>query len=94
MDLVVGALPSRRDDGSPGGERYLDPPRDVQSMIVNGTFHELDACTVMALLDFLKIEPRGVAVAVDGEVVPRSTWHDVSISGGAVVEILTAAAGG
>ena len=63
-------------------------------MIVNGTHHELKACSVAALLDYLAIEPRGVAVAVDGDVVPRSTWHEVSISEGAVVEILTAAAGG
>ncbi|OYV64968.1 MAG: thiamine biosynthesis protein ThiS, partial [Actinobacteria bacterium 21-64-8] len=35
-----------------------------------------------------------VAVAVDGEVVPRSRWQEVSISDGGVVEILTAAAGG
>lgn len=63
-------------------------------MIVNGTYYEFDGCTVTALLDFLEIEPRGVAVAVDGEVVPRSRWHEVSISGEGVVEILTAAAGG
>lgn len=63
-------------------------------MIVNGTFHELETCTVAALLDYLKIERRGVAVAVNGEVVPRSTWHNATISDGAVVEILTAAAGG
>lgn len=63
-------------------------------MIVNGTHHELEACTVAALLDYLEIGPRGVAVAVDGEVIPRSMWQDVSISDGAVVEILTAAAGG
>ena len=63
-------------------------------MIVNGTYHELNSCSVAALLDLLAIEPRGVAVAVDGEVIPRSTWHDAYIADGAVVEILTAAAGG
>lgn len=63
-------------------------------MIVNGTYHELEACTVAALLDYLEIAPRGVAVAIDGEVIPRSTWREVVVSDGAVVEILTAAAGG
>jgi len=33
-------------------------------------------------------------VAIDGEVVPRSTWAITRIRDGATVEILTAAAGG
>jgi sulfur carrier protein len=37
---------------------------------------------------------RGVAVAVDGTVVPRSTWETTTIAPGATVEIVTAAAGG
>ncbi len=38
--------------------------------------------------------PRGVAVAVDGDVVPRSAWGTTTIAPGASVEIVTAAAGG
>jgi len=38
--------------------------------------------------------PRGVAVAVDGEVVPRSAWDTTVIAPGSSVEIVTAAAGG
>jgi len=37
---------------------------------------------------------RGVAVAVGTEVVPRSRWTSVVLEPGAVVEIVTAAAGG
>lgn len=36
----------------------------------------------------------GVAVAVDGTVVPRSRWEDVSLSDGARVDVLTAVQGG
>ena len=39
-------------------------------------------------------EPHGVAVAVDGEVVPRSAWPDRPLTHGAVVEIVTAVQGG
>lgn len=39
-------------------------------------------------------EPHGVAVAVDGEVVPRSAWPSRSLPDGAVVEIVTAVQGG
>jgi sulfur carrier protein len=38
--------------------------------------------------------PRGVAVARNGEVVPRSTWHEERLRAGDAIEIVTAAAGG
>jgi sulfur carrier protein len=42
----------------------------------------------------LSAEARGVAVAVDGEVVPRASWATFSIPDGAHVEVLTAMQGG
>jgi sulfur carrier protein len=36
----------------------------------------------------------GVAVAVDGEVVPRSTWETFALGADARIEILTAMQGG
>jgi sulfur carrier protein len=38
--------------------------------------------------------PRGVAAALNGEVVPRSRWESTVLSPGDQVEIVTAAAGG
>jgi sulfur carrier protein len=37
---------------------------------------------------------RGVAVAVDGEVVPRAEWPSTALSEGQRVEVLTAVQGG
>jgi len=37
---------------------------------------------------------RGVAVAVDGEVVPRSEWDETPLQEGQRVEVLHAAQGG
>jgi sulfur carrier protein len=37
---------------------------------------------------------RGVAVAVEGEVVPRSAWETTELSDGQAVELLTAIQGG
>jgi sulfur carrier protein len=37
---------------------------------------------------------RGVAVAVDGEVVPRAEWDGTPLSDGAKVEVLQAVQGG
>jgi sulfur carrier protein len=61
---------------------------------VNGTDDAFLAESVEELLQRRDIETRGVAVAIDGEVVPRSTWAITRIRDGATVEILTAAAGG
>ena len=37
---------------------------------------------------------RGVAAAVNGEVVPRRAWPDTPLADGAVVEVVTAVQGG
>jgi sulfur carrier protein len=37
---------------------------------------------------------RGVAVAVDGEVVPRAEWEATALADGAKVEVLQAVQGG
>jgi sulfur carrier protein len=39
-------------------------------------------------------DPRGVAVAVDRCVVPRSEWATTPARAGSLVEVVTAAAGG
>jgi sulfur carrier protein len=52
--------------------------------------------TVAAALARLELSPqaRGVAVAVDGEVVPRAQWHSFALADHARVEVLTAMQGG
>lgn len=51
---------------------------------------------VRALLDALDVdaEARGVAVAVDAEVVPRGEWETFTVRDGAQVEVLIAVQGG
>jgi sulfur carrier protein len=52
--------------------------------------------TVAALLARLDVpaQARGVAVAVDAEVVPRGEWETHVVGDGAQVEIVTAVPGG
>ncbi len=61
---------------------------------VNGTDDDFLNETVVDLLARREVVPRGIAVALDGEVVRRSQWATTSIPDGAHVEIVTAAAGG
>ena len=57
---------------------------------------ERDGATIAELLVDLGVEPdaRGVAVAVDGEVVPRGDWPPCAVVAGARVEAVTAVQGG
>ncbi len=62
---------------------------------INGTAHELgDGARVPDALGVLGAPASGVAVAVDGEVVPRASWAETPLVDGARVEVLTAVQGG
>jgi sulfur carrier protein len=76
-------------------ERPVPEPGRALTVTVNGEPRLLPpAATVKTLLSVIGISERGVAVAVDGQVVPRSAWADAPLRAGAAVEIVTAAAGG
>lgn len=63
-------------------------------MRVNGDIRDGASLNVRALLDEMGLDGRGIAVAQNGEIVPRSTWADTILEPDDVVEIVTAAAGG
>lgn len=66
-------------------------------ILLNGSPRQLDGPeTVSAALAELglALDARGVAVAVDGEVVPRAQWPSYALPEGARVEVLTAMQGG
>jgi sulfur carrier protein len=66
-------------------------------VVLNGAETELaDGATVAAVLDALELPGagRGIAVAVDAEVVPRGRWPAHELHDGARVEILRAIQGG
>lgn len=62
---------------------------------VNGEARRVPTGTTLAqLVGELAGGGRGVAVAVDREVVPRSQWADAVIEDGTSIEVVTAVAGG
>jgi sulfur carrier protein len=64
-------------------------------MIFNGRPHEWTTPrNVDELLRELGIEPRGIAVAINGEIARRSQWETTIIQPSDTVEIVTAVAGG
>ncbi|GAB3884227.1 sulfur carrier protein ThiS [Terrabacter terrigena] len=50
--------------------------------------------TVRDLLDELGLESRGIAVALDHVIVPRSAWAATVVAVGARVDVVTAMQGG
>ena len=65
-------------------------------IVLNGQERDLAAQTLGAALAELDVDgdARGVAVAVDGEVIPRARWQELELAEGARVEVLTAMQGG
>lgn len=62
---------------------------------INGKPGELaDDARLPDALTLLGVPQTGVAVAVDGAVVPRAAWPDTVLADGARVEVLTAVQGG
>jgi sulfur carrier protein len=67
------------------------------TVIVNGQPAQVeDGQTVAGLLDDLGHPPGGpgIAVALNGEVVPRSAWSSTGLDAGDRLEVLGASQGG
>jgi sulfur carrier protein len=66
-------------------------------VVLNGAEAELhDGATVRTAVDALDLPAagRGVAVAVDAELVPRTEWDTHELDDGARIEVLRAIQGG
>lgn len=72
------------------------PSRTQATIEVNGRSEPLAAPTLTALLEERGIETggRGVAVALNGAVIPRAAWTDTRLNPGDAVEIVRAKQGG
>ncbi|AKS35994.1 thiamine biosynthesis protein ThiS [Mycolicibacterium goodii] len=64
------------------------------TITVNGQSVEVDdTTTIERLLETRGFPVKGIAVALDWSVLPRSEW-DQTLSGGARIEVVTAVQGG
>ncbi|MFJ8964354.1 sulfur carrier protein ThiS [Lentzea sp. NPDC102401] len=62
---------------------------------VNGASRDLaEGTSVAAVVTLVGAPEKGVAVALDGTVVPRALWDSTIVPDGGVVEVLTAVQGG
>ncbi len=67
-----------------------------ETIRVNGEHEPLSVATLEALLAEKAVDTaqRGVAVALNGAVVPRAAWRDTVLRAGDSVEIVRARQGG
>jgi sulfur carrier protein len=66
-------------------------------VLVNGEARELPTGTTVAIVVASLAdapEGRGVAVALDGEVVPRGDWGQTELADGSRIEVVAAVQGG
>ncbi len=64
-------------------------------LIVSGAEREFEsAVNISALIERLALDARGVAVAVNDEVVRRNAWQERKLCDGDRVEIVRAVQGG
>ena len=71
-------------------------------VILNGEWRKLPAqATIASVLELLArdgaspaVASRGVAVALEGEVVPRGRWASTPVADGARIEVVAAIQGG
>ncbi len=67
-----------------------------ETIRINGESEALSAATLEALLAEKAVDTaqRGIAVALNGAVVPRAAWRDTVLRAGDSVEIVRARQGG
>jgi sulfur carrier protein len=71
-------------------------PSETGHIRVNGHDLPLGAATVADFLaqQVVEIGPRGIAIALNGSVVPRSAWSETPLKPGDNIEIVRAMQGG
>lgn len=72
------------------------PQEQAAAIQINGLNEPLSATTLTGLLEAkeLPVTGRGIAVALNGAVVPRAAWPVTSLKAGDVIEIVRAQQGG
>ena len=74
----------------------MTPAAAQAGIRVNGRDEPLSAATLAALLEEKAVDTgrRGIAVALNGAVVPRAAWPQTRLRAGDTVEIVRARQGG
>ena len=65
------------------------------SVLINGTPREFEqAISVAALIQDMQLSGKRVALERNGEIVPRSRFHEARLADGDCIEVVMAVGGG
>jgi sulfur carrier protein len=65
-----------------------------RALTVNGSRESLEAATVAELVEAHALNGAGIAVAINGRVIPRVAWPTTPLAEGDTIEIVRAMQGG
>ncbi len=63
-------------------------------IILNNQPHTVESLSLTELISELKIETKGVALAINNRVIPRANWNSTAIADGDSIVIVSAVFGG
>jgi sulfur carrier protein len=66
----------------------------TRAVRINGAEENLAATTIAELLSARGLDVRGIAVALNGQMVPRAAWPSTPLDNGDTVELVRAMQGG
>ncbi|MDO5352359.1 MAG: sulfur carrier protein ThiS [Succinatimonas sp.] len=61
---------------------------------INDELKETNSTTLLELIESLALPSQGVAVAFDGEIVPKNNWEQFELKEGMALDIYNMVAGG
>jgi sulfur carrier protein len=74
--------------------RVMPPEECNMKVSINNKQHQTQAITLYELASELQLPQKGVAIAIDNQLKPRSSWADVRLEEGVCITIIKAACGG
>ena len=63
-------------------------------LIVNGSEQEFAVTELIGLLSVLNKQPKGIAIAVNQQIVPRQKWSEFQLAENDNISVFQAIAGG
>ena len=72
----------------------MPPEERNMKVTINNKQHQTQAANLHELASELQLPQKGVPIAIDNQLKPRSSWGDTMLQEGASITIIKAACGG
>lgn len=76
------------------GLSYVEAEMMKMHISINDELKETETTTLLELIKSLGLPSQGVAVAFDGEIVPKNSWEQFELKEGMALDIFNMVTGG